>query len=437
MTERMRGREEVLTGTTKRKRTYEEEQHNIQSTRNENNKRRRRFDEEEEEQVRSSLTPQHNSPDRNVNDQQQRQYIQSIANQINQGYYDNEQHNTQQQQQQQQQQNVTDPACRVYVGNINYDLSQDDVKRSFVPFGAIKNIMWNRDPVTHKHKGYCFIDFYTPESAVNAINAMNGFLLGGRPLKLGRPKTDTANSPSPVQTNTSTCSGSSDNLSQNKIYVGNIHWDVTENDLVNVFSAIGTIVSCQLTANTETGKHKGYGFIQYTTAKQAEDAINILDGFELVDRKLKVGKAIPGIGNKQSQHTSEHSDSIEEDALVKGATQRYMVMQRFMRETNIGSSRCILLTNMVDPNNERDSHLESQISNECSKYGTVDKVIVYSERSSGRINNNDNTRVFVLFRELNDALTARFALDKRYISGRVVNAQFYPAEQFLNGEYSI
>lgn len=359
------------------------------------------------------------------------------------------------QQQQQQQQNTVssdaiDPACRIYVGNINYELSQHDIKRSFLVFGSIRNIMMNRDPVTRKHKGYCFIDYETAESAANAITGMNGFLMGGRSLKLGRPKPIPGMMISSTNTSASTIttpygaasSYSSSNVSQtndesNKIYVGNVHWDVTEQELISVFSAFGTVVSCQLTPNPETNKHKGFGFIEYTTAQQAEDAIHHLDGFLLVDRKLKVGRVIHGVGHRavqqklpdiSSSNNNSNSCSLdeEEDVQIKGPVQRSLVMQRFLRESNIGSSRCILLTNMIT---ENDPEIESDISSECSKYGLVEKVIVYTERPNC-------IKIFVLFKDPSEAAKARTALDKRYFAGRVVNAQFYSDHQFLAGVYN-
>ena len=48
----------------------------------------------------------------------------------------------------------------------------------------------------------------------------------------------------------------------NRCYVGNIHWEINEDHIRKVFSPFGEIVSCQLIPNPETGRHKGYGFIE-------------------------------------------------------------------------------------------------------------------------------------------------------------------------------
>lgn len=45
----------------------------------------------------------------------------------------------------------------------------------------------SHDPVTGRSKGFCFVDFTTPESAAMALQTMNGFQLAGRPIRVGRP----------------------------------------------------------------------------------------------------------------------------------------------------------------------------------------------------------------------------------------------------------
>lgn len=80
-----------------------------------------------------------------------------------------------------------DDACRVYVGSLHYDLKEEDVRKVFAPFGAIRNINMSFEPATGKSKGFAFVDFEQGESATMALQTMNGFQLAGRPLKVGRP----------------------------------------------------------------------------------------------------------------------------------------------------------------------------------------------------------------------------------------------------------
>ena len=70
-------------------------------------------------------------------------------------------------------------SCRIYVGSLYYDLTASDVSALFESFGDIVKCEMTMDAVTGKSKGFCFIEFRTPEMAL-AATAMNGFDLAGR-----------------------------------------------------------------------------------------------------------------------------------------------------------------------------------------------------------------------------------------------------------------
>merc|ERR1711881_480592 len=77
-----------------------------------------------------------------------------------------------------------------------------------------------------------------------------------------------------------------------RIYVSSIHPDLSERDISSVFKAFGNVISCQLAPDQLTGKHKGYGFIEYETQQSANDAIVAMNLFDLGGQYLRVGRAI-------------------------------------------------------------------------------------------------------------------------------------------------
>ncbi|GMR31025.1 hypothetical protein PMAYCL1PPCAC_01220, partial [Pristionchus mayeri] len=78
---------------------------------------------------------------------------------------------------------------------------------------------------------------------------------------------------------------------QRSVFVGNISYDVTEEQLRDVFSKAGTVVHLRLVHDRETGKPKGYGFAEFSDVKSAELAIRNLNGHELNGRALRVDSA--------------------------------------------------------------------------------------------------------------------------------------------------
>ncbi|MGR3279810.1 RNA recognition motif domain-containing protein, partial [Acaryochloris marina NIES-2412] len=77
------------------------------------------------------------------------------------------------------------------------------------------------------------------------------------------------------------------------IYVGNLSYDVTEQDLNTAFAEYGTVKSAQLPTDRETGRKRGFGFVEMGDEAEEAKAIEELDGAEWMGRTLKVNKAKP------------------------------------------------------------------------------------------------------------------------------------------------
>lgn len=76
------------------------------------------------------------------------------------------------------------------------------------------------------------------------------------------------------------------------IYVGNLAWAATEEEVRNLFSAYGTVNSVNLVTDRETGRARGFGFVEMPAA-DAANAIQALDGYNMGSRTLRVNEAQP------------------------------------------------------------------------------------------------------------------------------------------------
>ncbi|MGB3237955.1 MAG: RNA-binding protein [Geitlerinemataceae cyanobacterium] len=77
------------------------------------------------------------------------------------------------------------------------------------------------------------------------------------------------------------------------IYVGNLSYEVTETGLNEVFAEYGTVKRVQLPVDRETGRLRGFGFVEMDSETEETAAIESLDGAEWMERTLKVNKAKP------------------------------------------------------------------------------------------------------------------------------------------------
>lgn len=84
-----------------------------------------------------------------------------------------------------------------------------------------------------------------------------------------------------------------DDNTKQKLFVGSISWNTTEDQLKDFFSQVGTVESCVIIKDRMSGKSKGFAFVVMSTEEEAQKAIDELDGKELDGRQLVVNKAKP------------------------------------------------------------------------------------------------------------------------------------------------
>jgi len=78
-----------------------------------------------------------------------------------------------------------------------------------------------------------------------------------------------------------------------KLYVGNISFNTSNQDLIDMFSEAGTVQSANIIEDRETGRSRGFGFVEMASKEEAQAAIAALNGKEVDGRELKVNEAKP------------------------------------------------------------------------------------------------------------------------------------------------
>nr|CAD2203681.1 unnamed protein product [Meloidogyne enterolobii] len=177
---------------------------------------------------------------------------------------------------------------RIYIGSVNFDVSEDQIRTVFGIYGPIKNVNMSIDPTTGNHKGFCFIEYEVPEAAFLAIDAMNGKFLGGRTIKVmpvGRQ--DSTPQAQPIIDMVMT-----EARQYNRVFVASVHPDITEQDLRSVFMAFGEITKCQLAKHPILKRHRGFGYIDFKTSASVKEAVEGMNGFDLGGQILKVGRCV-------------------------------------------------------------------------------------------------------------------------------------------------
>lgn len=78
-----------------------------------------------------------------------------------------------------------------------------------------------------------------------------------------------------------------------KLYIGNLPYSTTSEQLKELFSEAGTVEDAVVITDRQSGRSKGFGFVEMSTEKAAAKAVETMDGHEIDDRALKVAEARP------------------------------------------------------------------------------------------------------------------------------------------------
>ena len=245
-----------------------------------------------------------------------------------------------------------------------------------------------------------------------------------------------------------------------RLYVGSLHFNITEDMLRGIFEPFGAIQSVTLMKD-ETGKSKGNGFVTYDRAEDAKKALEQMNGFELAGRPMKVGHVTENAAGGNYVQIKDGLDSEEADktGIDLGATGRLALMAKLAEGTGMKlpnaasaalttvvpgantvaaaaaaaqhfsqqrqqqqlattnppiATQCFMLTNMFDPAKETepgwDQEIRDDVIEECNKYGGVLHIHVDKAAPQGN--------VYVKCPTVNTAVAAVNALHGRWFAGK-------------------
>jgi RNA recognition motif-containing protein len=90
------------------------------------------------------------------------------------------------------------------------------------------------------------------------------------------------------------------------VYIGNLSYEATEEDLKQVFSEYGSVKRVSLPTDRETGRIRGFAFVDMTKDDEEQSAISNLDGAEWMGRQIKVNKAKPREENRDNRDNRDN-----------------------------------------------------------------------------------------------------------------------------------
>ncbi|KAG5252993.1 ribonucleoprotein [Salix suchowensis] len=179
---------------------------------------------------------------------------------------------------------------KLYVGNLPYSMTSSELAEVFGEAGRVFSAQVIFDRVTDRSRGFGFVTMETVEEAKEAIRMFNGSEVGGRALRVNFPEVPRGGEREIMGPRIrSGYKGFID--SEHKIYAGNLGWRLTSEGLRDAFANQPGLLSAKVIYERETGKSRGFGFVSFESAENAEDALEAMNGVEVEGRPLRLNLA--------------------------------------------------------------------------------------------------------------------------------------------------
>lgn len=376
----------------------------------------------------------------------------------------------------------------VFVMQLSQRVRARDIEEFFSSVGKIRDtklIMCNK---TRRFKGIAYVEFKDIESVPLALG-LNGQKILGVPVIVQPSQAEKnrlatygadAGANAGLGGHPNSSMAATANKGPMRLYVGSLHFNITEEMLRGIFEPFGKISMIQLIMDQETGRSKGYGFITYGEAEDAKKALEQMNGFELAGRAMKVGhvtERTDGMFGALGGQGDLDSEQLDKTGIDLGATGRLALMaklaqgtgmqlpqaanqalnsavmqaagnpasvrdanaaahnaQRQQAQQNLAghappiATQCFMLSNMFDPTTETapgwDLEVRDDVIEEGNKHGGFLHIVVDKASPQGN--------VYVKCPNIATAVGAVNALHGRWFAGKVITAAYVPLVNYHN-----
>ncbi|KAI9701988.1 MAG: hypothetical protein M1836_001332 [Candelina mexicana] len=177
----------------------------------------------------------------------------------------------------------TEPTKTLFVGNLFFDVTEDDLREEAERVGVVKNIKIIYDG-RGLSRGYGYVEYDSLDTATNAMQQMNQQVFKGRRMtvqyvkKRERPATRTRNPPSKT------------------LFIGNMSFEMSDKDLNDLFREIRNVLDVRVAIDRRSGQPRGFAHADFVDTESAVKAMEFLKDKEVHGRMLRVdfsGKAGP------------------------------------------------------------------------------------------------------------------------------------------------
>ena len=222
----------------------------------------------------------------------------------------------------------------VFAMQLAQTINAKDLEKFFSSVGRVRDVRLIVDSKTRRSKGIAYIEFYELEAVPLALG-LHGQKLKNCPMII---------QPTHAEKNRAAMAAAAGAVAQKgpmRLYVGSLHFNITEDMLQEIFEPFGKIDSLQLMMDTETARSRGYAFITFRDVADAKRAMEQLNGFELAGRAMKIGHVTDRSEAGAAAGLSLDNDELDRAGFDLGPTGRQQLMAKLAEGAHLTDWSCL------------------------------------------------------------------------------------------------
>jgi len=230
-------------------------------------------------------------------------------------------------------------SASLYVGDLDPNVTEPQLFEVFSVVGPVASIRVCRDAMTRRSLGYSYVNFHNVVDAERALDTLNYTGIKGKACRIMWKHRDPSIRKSGA----------------GNIFIKNLDKTVDTRTLHDTFSQFGNILSCKV-AMDEHANSRGFGFVQFETAEEANEAISKVNGMLLQDKRLFVGPFIPRSERESANgerrftncYVKNFPDTVSDDDFQKAFEKHGEVTSSKVMRKEDGTSRCFGFVNFKE-----------------------------------------------------------------------------------------
>ncbi|KAJ5930586.1 hypothetical protein N7466_006079 [Penicillium verhagenii] len=183
-------------------------------------------------------------------------------------------------------------SANLFVGNLSWNVDEEWLQREFSEFGEVScRVVTDRE--SGRSRGFGYAEFVNVADAVKAFEAKKGVEMDGRTINLDYATARQNNQGGDRAQARANTYGDQTSPASDTLFVGNLPFSATEDALRDVFGEQGNIMGIRLPTDPESGRPKGFGYVQFGSVEEAQNAHTQLAGTEIDGRPLRLDFSTP------------------------------------------------------------------------------------------------------------------------------------------------